>query len=198
MGFLVKRILGVFVPLSALVLAACGSGGGDDMPVSEIGAQWAAANAASVESLVATSDLVVVGTVSEQVEQKEVVIGSGLGDGARTLPAMVFRVMVSRAVFGVAQDDVLVTQVGGIVENDAGEKRRVILDQDETLEVGAEYMFFLVERSDGTYSSPPFGRFHVEDGMLAAIGGWSSTAGTAALDGAAAAAAAEEVASAAQ
>jgi hypothetical protein len=131
------------------------------------------------------------------LEQNEIPLGAETSDRG-TFPASVYRVTVEQTIFGVGQGEVLVTQAGGIVENEAGERTRVILDQDEALEVGEQYMFFLAAREDGTYSSPPFGRFHVEDGTLEAIGGWAATAGAAALDGLVASAAAMEVHSAAQ
>jgi hypothetical protein len=177
--------------------------------VDEVSVQWAVGNASSVGRLVATSDAVVVGTVTELAEQKDLPIIPGVDAESAPVPGKpsvemsafpvsVFRVQVDDAVFGATQDELFVTQAGGLYVAGNGQQRRVILDEDEPLVVGETYVFFLSERADGTYSSPPFARYVVDGGRLAAIGGWGDFAGVESLQGLATSEVAEEVHSAAQ
>jgi hypothetical protein len=205
----VKRLVGVLVPVAVLVLAACGSGGSDDVPVDEVSVQWAVGNASSMESLVATSDAVVVGTVTEQTEQRDVPFIAGADAPSAPVPGKpnvtmsdfpvsVFRVQVNNTVLGAVDRDLFITQAGGLYTDSDGRERRVILDEDEPLVVGETYVFFLTERSDGTFSSPPFARYVVDGRRLSAVGGWGSAAGVASLEGLATSELVAEVHSAAQ
>lgn len=66
----------------------------------------------------------------------------------------------------------VVEQLGGVIQED-GEDVLVVLDGDEPLQLGTTYLFFSIQKENGTLNSPPFGRFVVEpDGTVLPLDDW--------------------------
>lgn len=178
------------VPLALVVLVAvavAGCVGGADTPATRattqtvsIPARWATANAASARTLTRTSDHVFVGTVVRQTGQETLDARSmGLAadpDAGRTLPLSLFEVRVDESIYGGLSTGELVVmeQLGGIHTREDGSHVLVVLEGDELLAEGVQYLFFADDSktAPGRIGSSPFGRMKVTGGGLEAAARW--------------------------
>jgi hypothetical protein len=142
----------------------------------EIPARWATANAADLRALIRSSDEVFLGRVTGVVGQSEADRPPGMNPRRQALPVTSFEVFVTEAHVGnlARAETVIIEQVGGTIPVQGGGASRVVLEGDEVLERGAEYLFFADRKADGALTVPPFGRLQVRgDGSLAALEQWS-------------------------
>lgn len=172
--------------------AACGGGSGapDEPPVSEIEVRWASAMAADLDTLVAASGAVFVGSVEERSGQ----IDKELSAQGRPLPFTQYAVRVQDVLAGDGTAGELVTfeQLGGVAESSRGPVT-LVAQGDTQLEPGATYVFFARADEAGVYSAPPFGRMPVVDGQVLAPEGWGSLGAVSQMAGLALTQAAGEV-----
>lgn len=138
-------------------------------------ADWASDNADSLQRLVASSTHVFIGEVLELTGVRIEQLSPGRGEPL-TVPVSTFEVSVDTAFKGDLGATTLIEQVGGITQDD-GEDVLVILDGDEPLAVGTTYLFFSIEKENGTLNTPPFGRFVVQlDGTVQPLDDWKDLA----------------------
>jgi hypothetical protein len=186
--------------ISGSLVIACGGGGAEtpggnsapgdnesrpsqagDIPEIEMPAAWAYGDAEDLATLTASADVIFRGKVVALKDQHPALPQtSGAGAGAPTprwanLPISQFDVRVEKVVSGGLNPGTTVTfeQVGGVQTRPDGTQVRLILEQDELLEVGEKYLFFAKVREDGVLEVAPFARMKVSnDGRLSAGKGW--------------------------
>lgn len=181
-----------------LILAACGGKDeGTPAPATpqmvEVETRWASGTAVTLPSLLQTSDEVFFGRVTSVIGQQETAVGPG---SKGTLPVTSFEVSVVSNLSGslATGSTVVIEQVGGATEISGGAQANIVLEGDERLEPGIEYLFFADRKPNGTLTSPPFGRLQVgADGGLTALPRWSSLGALQQLAGLQASAAAARV-----
>lgn len=187
-----RLLLLALVILGVVAVAACG-GGGDETSLTSattetvaIPARWATANAASARTLADSSDQVFVGTVVRKTGQETLDVRSMApadDPGAdRTLPLSLFEVRVDESVAGDLGIGTLVVmeQLGGVHTRGDGSEVLVVLDGDEPLEEGAQYVFFADDSktTPGRIGSSPFARMKVTGGGLEAMERWRDLGAT--------------------
>ena len=164
----------------------------EELPVVEIPARWASANAQDMKTLITSSGTVFVGEVTGLSEQRTVELGGPAGDGGpstasnsvksaavrrqASIPISVFQVTVVRSLAGglAAGETAALEQPGGVITRSDGSRARVAFEGDEPLTIGTRYLIFASVRGDGVLTSAPFGRFTVRDGgSIAPLEGWS-------------------------
>lgn len=132
---------------------------------------WASGVARDIPTLVGAAGQVFLGEVLRLKEQTEEPQAGPRPD----VPISSFEVRVDTVIAGTVSSGSLVTidQVGGTTTQSDGTIVTLQLEGDEFLSVGARYLFFAANKSNGSLSSPPFGRFEVgADGTLQAIQYW--------------------------
>lgn len=160
----------------------------DDPETFEVPARWAGALAEDIPNLLAATDANFSGEVvalrelrtdlpPQQLQQSGFSNTKPQNDGPDGFPISVYEVRVIDVVSGTLEpgDIVLMEQPGGAVERD-GEKVNVVLEGDERLRIGTQYLFFAATKANGTWSGPPFARFRLVDGLLEPPEQWSGTA----------------------
>jgi hypothetical protein len=193
------RIAGAAIVASAaLLVAACG-GSGEDPYVEVIGTRWATAEAESVPALVASSDAVFVGRVTQELPQRTETLPGPANRPveSRTFPISRYETVVESSVAGgVGQGStVVVEQAGGEAPGDG---HTVMLEGDELIEAGKTYVFFATRKENGTWTAAPYGRLEVlGDGSLSAAEEWRGLPASQALDGSGVTGASGEIRSAA-
>jgi hypothetical protein len=117
--------------------------------------------------------------------------------GPQGFPVSRFNVEVITPLHGslVSDQVIVVEQLGGQIETANG-TRHLLLDGDSPISVGDVYLFFARAKPNGTYSSPPFARFPVQSGRIAAPVGWEDIGAAGLLDGRSVSDAKQEVADA--
>jgi hypothetical protein len=144
------------------------------LPEIEIPARWASAQATSVQTLVDATGIVFVGTVTSDLGTVE--RAPGQSDLKAKVPVSSFETRVESSIVGNLAPGAVVTieQLGGTAQTETGDAV-VQLEKDEMLEVGVRYLFFAGAKESGALSSPPFGRFRIEDGRIAPLDDWLDT-----------------------
>ncbi len=142
-------------------------------------ARWASANAADLRTLVHSTDAVFAGRVARLAGQRDepLLPSASAAAGGRSFPVSVFDVTVTRPIQGDVAGGMTVNieQAGGISQRPDGSSVRFVLESDELLEPGLEYVFFANRRPDGSLTVAPFARLQVTpDGLLAPLPAWSS------------------------
>lgn len=139
--------------------------------VRTLNVDWASDNADTLQRLVGSSTHVFIGEVLELTGIRLENL-SGRGDPIE-VPVSIFDVSVETQFKGSFNDALaVVEQLGGIIEED-GEDLLVVLDADEPLQPGTTYLFFSIEKDNGTLNTPPFGRFVVQpDGTVQPLDDW--------------------------
>jgi hypothetical protein len=152
-----------------------------DIPEIEIPAAWAYGDAEDLRTLTASADVVFRGKVVALKDQHPAIpqpTGAGAtGPAPRwaDFPISQFEVRVEKVVKGAVNPGTSVTfeQTGGVQTRPDGTQVRLILEQDELLQVGEKYLFFAKVREDGVLEAAPFARMKVGgDGRLSAGKGW--------------------------
>jgi hypothetical protein len=143
-------------------------------------ARWAWGDAARLDTLTKSADVVFSGTVV-RVEQRTVGTASGGGDASGQaprfldLPLSEFELHVESVVSGnlTAGSAIVLQQLGGVETRPDGTQVRIMLNGDDPLRVGEKYLLFASFQKDGSMTAPPFGRMKVRaDGSLVAEEGW--------------------------
>lgn len=138
-------------------------------------ADWASDNAETLQRLVASSTHVFIGEVLELTGVRIEQLSPGRGEPV-TVPISKFEVSVETAFKGDLGATTLVEQIGGTTQED-GQDVLIILDGDEPLAIGTTYLFFSIEKENGTLNTPPFGRFVVQpDGAVQPLDDWRNLA----------------------
>ena len=161
-------------------------------------ARWASANANDLRSLIRSSDEVFFGRVTRVLGQRQANQPRGANSDRQGLPLTSFEITVASAVAGTVSPGaaVVIDQVGGTVVAPGGTRRYVVLEADQLLEGGAEYLFFADRMPDGNLTVPPFGRLEVgTDGLLEPLLVWSRLGALQELAGLSSSAAAARVGS---
>jgi hypothetical protein len=145
------------------LLVACG--GSDEEPYVEVvGARWATAEAESVPALIASSDAVFVGRVTQELPQRAETLPGPEGRPAagRTFPISRYEAVVESSVAGgvAAGAVVVIEQAGG---EDPGDGHAVMIEGDELIQAGKTYVFFASQKGNGTWTAAPYGRLEVRD-----------------------------------
>jgi hypothetical protein len=157
------------------VLAACSDEGPGEPETIEIPTRWASANARDLRTLVRTSDEVFLGRVTRLLGQSEADQPPGASGSRAPLPLTRFEITVTRALSGTlaAGDAVVIEQIGGTIEVSGGGRATMVLEDDEPLENGAQYLFFADYKPNGNLTAPPFGRLQAgQDGSLQPLAPW--------------------------
>ncbi len=167
-----------------------------DDAIREIPARWSVANAASVETLVDSSDAVFIGTVTRQTGQRDEALrptsvfgppvpGKPAPDASPGFPMSVFELRVTEPLVGdlVAGQLVTVEQPGGLTPV-SGRDVRVVLWGDTPLTPGQRYLFFATVKPNGAYSAAPFARMPIDDGLLSVDAKWDHLPALAGIAGA--------------
>lgn len=146
-----------------------------DIPVRTLTADWASDNARDLPTLIASSTHVFTGEVVELRDQRMEEVSPGRGQPIE-VPVSTFAANVDTAYKGdFPEAPVLIEQIGGVIEED-GDPTLVLLEGDSPLEIGQTYLFFSIEKANGTLNTPPFGRFIVSGGAgLAALPDWTTS-----------------------
>ena len=174
--------IGAVIVAAVLPLVACG--GSEEPYVEVVGARWATAEAESVPALIASSDAVFVGRVTQELPQREETLPGPEGRPAagRTFPISRYEAVVESSVAGGLADGstVVIEQAGG---EDPGDGHVVMLEGDDLIEAGKTYVFFASQKDNGTWTAAPYGRLEVRgDGSLRAAAMWRSLPASAALE----------------
>ncbi len=177
-----------------------------DYTTQVVPARWSVANTESLATLVSSSDAVFIGTITRQTGQRSEPSGLAvpLGppdsdrpgiDERRGFPVSVFDVHVSGSLVGglAVGQTVTMEQLGGIVPADGGQDLRVVLEGDTPLTPGRQYLFFATIKPNGTYSSTPYAKIPIVEGILSVDAGWANLPAIAAIDGQRADYAAQEI-----
>jgi hypothetical protein len=132
-----------------------------------------------VATLTAESDLVFVGTVSAELEQRSEAAGRLQEiEGSEGFPISRFVVSPEQVVSGglsrTMTDTVIIEQPGGEMTRSDGTVVEVSLEGDEPLEVGRQYLFFASAKENGTLAAPPFGKLPIVGGAIVAPEGWAT------------------------
>lgn len=188
------RLAGVAVTILSLVISAAiivehstkdtSDGASDPNAIEYVEARWASASARDLRTLLASTDAAFVGRVIESLPQRlepppatsDSVQPSGDkpdSKGPPGFPVSRFNVEIDTPVHGdlASGEVVVIEQLGGQMETSEG-IRQVLLEGDSSIGVGDVYLFFVRQKENGTYASPPFARFRVESGRVAAPVGW--------------------------
>lgn len=192
--------------MAASVLAACSDGGEGAPPVVEVRARWDVSAARDLTSLIEATGTVFVGEVTAKLSQTDSAQAQLPAGGASTgkvashgppgFPISHFAVHVLEPFEGGLEtsDTLVIQQAGGEVEDASGVLVTAVLEGDELLEPGTNYLFFALLKDNGTYSAPPFARFEIgDDGRLIAPVKWAALGALSSLDGEATGAALREV-----
>jgi hypothetical protein len=196
-SYLVWPVVLAIAAFGALV-SACGGGadapaGGatsssmaaqqrEALPTIEVQSLWAWGDAARLETLTSSADVVFRGSVVALKGQRLVLSTPGSGEpGAAAprwadMPVSQFQVRVESISSGNLPPDATVTleQLGGVQTQPDGTQVRIMLEGDEPIEVGLTYLFFASFQEDGSMVVPPFGRMKVRaDSTLAAEQAWA-------------------------
>ena len=191
------QLLSLLSLAALLALALACGGGSDSQSVSDseqgqepnvihLPTRWTAGIAESLDSLVQHTDASFVGRVvaleslrSEPIGNPDAprapVDGKPPTNNSPSIPVSTFEVEVVRALSGDVADNstVLIEQIGGEVTVPDGRRQTILLEADEMILAGEEYLFFVAEKSDGVYTGAPFARFHLQDGTFRAPAVWS-------------------------
>ncbi|TMG05298.1 MAG: hypothetical protein E6I09_05025 [Chloroflexi bacterium] len=185
--------------IAGLLVASCGRGAGKidegtadttehigsqqtaDIPEIEIPAAWAYGDAQDLATLTASADAVFRGRVVALKGQHAAIPQSGAQTGAPAprwadFPVSQFELHVEKVVFGPLSPGSTTTfeQVGGVQNRPDGTQVRLVLEKDELVEPGDQYLFFAKIREDGVLEAAPFARMKVSgDGRLSAGKGWA-------------------------
>ncbi len=197
-------LTGAIILLISLLTACSGgapapgastSGSGGDVPTVSVDTRWASANGRDLKTLLATNSQVFVGRVSRLIDQRdEPVFGSdaapiaspATGTENPAFPISRFEVAVLRPLKGDLQSGAVVTieQPGGLSQQSDGTTARLILEGDEPLAPGSEYLFFASQKANGSLTAAPFGRFAVDaGGHLQSPPAWAGLGGVQQLSG---------------
>jgi hypothetical protein len=173
------------------VAVACGSGeeqarNGDsgsnsavsDLPVVDVPARWASGNARDLPTLIASTGTVFVGEVVALSGQRTQTVGRGAATAegpSADFPISEYQVTVRRSLAGGLAEGTSVTleQPGGVTTGADGSQARIMLEDDEPLEVGQTYLIFGSLGEDGVLTTAPYGRFVVENGSISPLDGWA-------------------------
>jgi hypothetical protein len=160
-----------------------------------VDARWASASARDLHTLLTSSDAVFVGRVTQSLPQRlepppvtpEPSRTSGdetAQVGPQGFPVSRFNVEAITPLHGslVSGQVIVVEQLGGEIVKVDG-TQHVLLDGDSPIAVGNVYLFFVRAKENGTYSSPPFARFPVQSGRVAAPVGWEDVGVAGLLNG---------------
>jgi hypothetical protein len=187
-GILVGRPLPLVIGIVFLGLAvACSGGGAQPEPeVVHVGARWAFDPSADVSALATSSDIVFVGKIESVSGQRyensylqgavsNPIPGKPTPDLTRGFPVTAFNVSVSEALSGdvVAGQQITIEQPGGLTTGPDGNEVVVLLEGDEPVEVGGTYLLFVQRKPNGSYNTPPYARFAMNEGSFQAIASWS-------------------------
>ncbi|HSP55953.1 MAG TPA: hypothetical protein VLS25_10240 [Dehalococcoidia bacterium] len=192
-------LLGAVVALAFLAVAACSSGspgvptpnsedatfaGGGGLETLTVPARWSATSAADLPTLIRSSDAVFQGKVVREGEQRTEPLSQHLSANTQ-IPISSFEVRVERVISGdiAPGEAVSIEQVGGVLSRQDGSRHALVLEQDQLLVVGEQYLLFAVRGDNGTLTSPPFGRWRVAGGRLKSLPAWEGTGASKALDG---------------
>lgn len=168
---------------------------GEPMETISVPVRWASAIASDLSTLTANSDAVFVGRVVRLKSQREEPLAPGLeasapadGKPSRqpgTFPISTFEVRVQQAISGGydASSVVLIEQAGGTSERADGSRVRLALEDDQPLEPGHRYLFFVRQKENGTLSAAPFARLLFTDRGLEPVPPWSNLGAMRALSG---------------
>lgn len=137
-------------------------------------ADWASDNASTLARLADSSTHIFVGEVTGLAGVRFEQVSPGRGE-AIEVPVSAYDVTVETEFKGeFSGAAAVVEQIGGIIEED-GDEVLVVLDGDELLETGQTYLFFSVEKDNGTLNTPPFGRFVVKgEGTVQPLADWQN------------------------
>lgn len=147
-------------------------------------ADWASDNAENLLRLTGSSTHVFIGEVLDLDDVRFEQLSPGR-ESTSEVPVSIFNVSVETEFKGEFDDSgtVIVEQLGGFVEEDGGEVL-VVLEGDEPLEIGQTYLFFSIEKNNGTLNTPPFGRFIMEsDGTVLSLSEWKELSLSRQLEG---------------
>lgn len=149
-----------------------------DVPVEIITVTWASQNARDLGTLIGSSTHVFLGSVDELSGMRTEEVELPRASEPTVVPVSIFDVTVDTAYKGEFDDgSAVVEQVGGRTTDPEGEEKIVLLDSDELVRAGETYLFFSIEKENGTLNTPPFGRFHVQDdGTLMPVFHWTELA----------------------
>ncbi len=182
--------------LLAAAFAACGGGGGEPttppldgapssqardeagIPVVEVPALWAPID--DLPALVASADVIFVGEVTAQKQQRDGGPKGHEGPLGRGYPVSVFEVTVERVVAGdlSAGEVVAFQQAGGLLTTTDGSTIRIVLEHEEPIKVGERYLLFASQQENGAFATAPFGRMRVKGAdTLTALDDWKHLKG---------------------
>jgi hypothetical protein len=189
---------GLVIGTLAVAWVALASGQPDEPQAVVLGTRWRTDDIKDLATLLASSETVFAGTVSELSGQRleelsPPAAAAPAGDADKppakrvtSLPISVFDVRVEEVWKGTldASDIVIVEQAGGTVRSSDGAETRILLEGDEPIVIGETYLFWFGSTSGDRFVTSPFRRLEVSDsGRFDAMAGWRNLGALRALSG---------------